>query len=336
MTEMTRKKLTTQQIGLIIGLFAGGVLAINLFGRAMLRPPYAPDGGNAFAAPASAPDLIGMLDLRQRDALAAPGAPAQGAQPIAVTAGVEAQAQQADRLIIRSGAITLVVDDTRAANQALVQLVSEMAGEGAFVVSSSERGATGDNPPQISVTIRVPSARFTEVMDRLAAMAVEVVDRTESGQDVTEEFVDVQAKVESLEAARDRLLEIVRTAGTTEELLLAESQLTEREKEIDSLKARLQYLEQSARLSSISIELRPSILNQPVAPGWRPSETVRAAVERLAQRFQNFVDRLIVFAIADLPWWIGFGLVALVVFLLVRRWWRRQNSRQPAPASTPE
>jgi hypothetical protein len=258
-------------------------------------------------------------------------APAQPAAPPAPVASVpETEAQQSDRMIIRSGALTLVVDDTRAANQALVAIVSEMAGEGAFVVTSSERGGTGDKPPAISVTIRVPSARFAEVMDRLAALAVDVVDRTESGKDVTEEYVDVQASIQSLEVARDRLLEIVRSAETTEDLLAAERQLTQRESEINKLKARLQYLAQSSQLSSIAVELRPSVLSGQIAPGWRPSETVRRAVERLAFEFQNFVDRLITFTIADLPWIIGSGLLLLLGYLIVRAGWRRTRRSPPA------
>ena len=69
---------------------------------------------------------------------------------------------------------------------------------------------------------------------------------------------------ESLEAARQRLLEIMEEARNTEDLLQAEQQLTQREAEIESIKGRMQYLEQSARLSSIWIELQPHILSQPV------------------------------------------------------------------------
>ena len=66
-----------------------------------------------------------------------------------------------------------------------------------------------------------------------------------------------------------------------EDLLEAEKQLTEREAEIESIKGRMQYLEQSARLSSIWIELQPYILNQPVGDEWRPAETVRRGVDAL-------------------------------------------------------
>ena len=75
--------------------------------------------------------------------------------------------------------------------------------------------------------------------------------------------------------AFERLLEIMENAQTTEELLQAEYQLTQREAEIESIKGRMQYLSESARLSSISISLQPYILSQPVDSTWRPAESSR-------------------------------------------------------------
>ncbi len=237
-----------------------------------------------------------------------------------------------DRLIIRNGSMTLIVNDTRAAQQEIEQLVNSMSGEGAFVVSASERGGSDDRPPDVDMYLRVPATRFDEVMDKLAAMAVEVTDRYESADDVTEEYVDLKARMESLETARKRLLEIMQNAATTEELLMAEQQLTQREAEIESIKGRMQYLEQSARLSSVSVYLRPYILGQPISTAWRPAETVRKSVERLVQRFENFGDWLIGFVIADLPWLIFYGVVVYAAVRFGQRWWRRR-SRKAAPAA---
>jgi hypothetical protein len=177
------------------------------------------------------------------------------------------------------------------------------------------------------MSIRVPAARFDEVMDRLAKLAVEVRNRTQSGQDVTEEYVDLQARLESLEAARQRLLKIMEDARTTDELLKAEGQLTQREAEIESIKGRVQYLTESARLSSIHIELQPYILSQPVVGArWRPAETVRGAFDTLVDSLRNFGDFLIFFSIAILPWLLLIGLViyGAVRFVL----WRVRVSRE--------
>ncbi len=223
------------------------------------------------------------------------------------------------RLIIREGSISMVVEDTRATKESIEQMVAEMENEGAFVVSSTERGGTGDRSPVITMVIRIPSTRFDEVMDRLAAMAVEVKERDETAQDVTEEYVDLQARLESLEAARDRLLEIMENAETTEDLLRAEQQLTQREAEIESIKGRIQYLTQSAQLSKIDITLRPYILSQPIESSWRPAETVREAFKALVNSLQGFGNFLIYFSIAILPWLLFIGLIVYGVVRFVKR-----------------
>jgi hypothetical protein len=234
-------------------------------------------------------------------------------------------AYAAERLIIRTGNISMVVEDTRAAQATIEAWVESMAAEGAFVVSADEYGGTEGSQPQITTSIRIPASRFDETMDRLAELAVNVTSRNESAQDVTEEYVDLEARLESLETARLRLLEIMQEARVTKDVLEAEQQLTQREAEIESLKGRMQYLEQSARLSSIWIELQPYILRQPVGDEWRPAETTRRAVQTLLDGLRGFGDFAIFFAIAILPWLAAVGLVVFILVRLVR--WRARVRR---------
>jgi hypothetical protein len=290
-----------------------------LLGLSLLSPSV----GNVFSS------IISNAPGGSGAALAPTEAPAGyfAAAQITVTPRPEATLETRERLIIRDGIITLVVNDTLAAQQSVEQLVDELAGAGAFVVSSSERGSGRETLPYISMHIRVPATRFAEVMDRLAALALEVRDRTESTQDVTAEYVDLQARVTSLETARDRLLQIMRESETTVDLLAAEQQLTQREAEIESIKGRLQFLSQSAQLSSIRIELTPSILSQPVNSGWNPAETLRRAFETLVNGIRGFADFLIYFAVAILPWLLVFGVLGFVGYRLIRR---RRTHREAA------
>jgi hypothetical protein len=235
-------------------------------------------------------------------------------------------AQPVERLIIRNGRISMTVDDTLAAQATIEQMVGEMAGEGAFVVSSEEQGRGEEGSPYIVMSIRVPVTRFDATMDRLAGLAVQVTNRNESGQDVTEEYVDLEARLESLEAARQRLLGIMEEARTTKDLLEAEQQLTQREAEIESIKGRMQYLAQSAALASIWIELQPYILRQPVSERWRPLETARRALETLVDAVRGFGDFFIFFAIAILPWLLLLGLAIFVIVRLVT--WRTRARRK--------
>lgn len=235
-----------------------------------------------------------------------------------------------ERLIIRNGSLSMVVEDTRAAQQSVEEMVAEMASEGAYVVSSEEYGGVEGGSPYVAMTIRVPATRFDETMDRLTDLAVEVIARNESGQDVTEEYVDLETRLESLEAARERLLEIMQETRTTKDLLEAERQLTEREAEIESLNGRMQYLAQSAQLAGIRIELQPYVLSQPVSTRWRPAESARQAVETLVDSLQSAGEFLIFFAIAILPWSVVLGLAVygIVRFVL----WRVRAGREKRAA----
>lgn len=229
------------------------------------------------------------------------------------------QAIQTDRLIIRDGNINISVEDTRDTRDAIEALVGSMADKGAYVISATESGRGESLPPYISMVIRVPVEEFDRALDQIAEMGIDVLDRNESGQDVTEEYVDLAGRVEALEAARDRLLDIMIDADTTEDLLKAEAQLTVREAEIESLKGRMQYLSESARLSRIAITLTPYTLSEPIDTSWKPAETFRRAVEDLVESMQGFADFLIVFGIAVLPWIVFFGLIIWGVVAVVRR-----------------
>ncbi len=236
-----------------------------------------------------------------------------------------------ERLIIRDGTLTLVVTDPRAAQGEIQALVAEMAGEGAYVVSSQERGGIAGVGPYIAVRIRVPAARFDETMDRVAKLAVDVTHRNESAQDITEEYVDLEARLESLEAARQRLLGLMEDARTTEDLLRAEQQLTEREATIEALKGRMQYLSQAAHLASIQIELQPYPPSQPVSAQWRPAEAIRRSLDALLGSLQGAGDFLIFFTIAVLPWIFVVGLAGYWIVRLVL--WKLQGRRERKPAT---
>jgi hypothetical protein len=334
------------------GLIAGGVVLGIALICVISFSIYASSGGSGGPRALTARDTYSLLPV-QRGARVPGGianetaygatatpVPAPAMPPPAATEAPAAAEephsvanlpQPVERLVIRNGSISMVVEDIRAAQQSIQHMVAEMAGEGAFVVSSEEQGGIEGSSPYITMDIRVPATRFDEVMDRLAKLAVDVTNRNESGQDVTEEYVDLQARLESLEAARQRLLKIMEDARTTDELLKAEGQLTQREAEIESIKGRVQYLTQSARLSSIHIELQPYILSQPVVGArWRPAETVRGAFEALVDSLRNFGDFLIFFGIAILPWLLLIGLMIYGVVRFVL--WRVRLSRESGRA----
>ncbi len=224
-----------------------------------------------------------------------------------------------ERMIIREGNITIPVDSTRSSRDAIEALVASFADQGAYVVNSNEYAYYEDAEPNINMVIRIPVDQFEFVMDELVELAAANVTMNTWADDVSEEYSDLENRLDSLEAARLRLLDIMANADTTEDLLAAEQQLTYRESEIESLKGRMKYLSESSDLSRISIYLEPYILSQPIDTTWAPLETIRYAFERLLDSLENFADWLIVFVIATLPWLIIIGLVIWLVGRRIRK-----------------
>ncbi len=324
--------------GLIIAAVAVGVIIVGIAAIALTSTLMVGGLGARSVAPAYESGYGGGGYAEEGYAYEAPAEAPMVAEDMALpTAGAQVASTniQIERLIIRNGSITVSVEDTLEAEQAIEAMVAEMAPEGAFVVSSNQYGSGGTGSPYISMQIRVPATRFDEAIERIKGLAAPgtVPSVSESAQDVTEEYVDVQSRLESLEAARDRLLELMQNAETTEDLLMAEQQLTYREAEIESLKGRLNYLAESARLSSISIELQPYILSQPVDTRWRPAETVRRAVESLIDGMRGFADFLITFVIAVVPFLLIVGLIIWGIVRFIQ--WRIRVNRARKATSPP-
>ncbi|MEZ4518486.1 MAG: DUF4349 domain-containing protein [Chloroflexota bacterium] len=111
------------------------------------------------------------------------------------------QAADESRLIIRTGDISVVVADT---DEVLARIAAMAEDNGGWVVSSYVFQAD-ENAKHGTITIRVPAEGFQSALDAISGMAVEVQSLSTSGQDVTEEYVDLEARLGNLEATADRV-----------------------------------------------------------------------------------------------------------------------------------
>lgn len=250
----------------------------------------------------------------------APQEPLAGVQNLDLGPAVE-------RLVIRDANLTIVVSDPTQTVEQISQMATSMGG---FVVrsevSESTYGQADIVAKQASITVRVPADRLDEALDRIKGDALEVRTENVSGQDVTEEYTDLQSRLRNLEETEDQLREIMASTSKTEDVLAVLDQLRRITEEIELIKGRIQYLEQSARLSSISVQVLPDVATQPIQIGrWQPQGTVKDAVEALIGAFQWFVDALIWIIIFVLPVaLIPLGILALLA-LIVRGYIRSRR-----------
>ena len=160
-----------------------------------------------------------------------------------------------DRMIIRTGDMYLVVEDVAVTMEQIVALAVTYQG---WVVDSNV-WQDGDRKVG-NISIRVLAENFDDAIHALRNMAVEVRQETTSGRDVTEEYVDLSARLSNLEASEAQLLDLMEQAGTVAEILEVQRELTKTRSEIESIKGRMQYLEESSATSLIRVSLEQSKL----------------------------------------------------------------------------
>lgn len=240
-----------------------------------------------------------------------------------------------ERLVIKNADLSIVVKDPEAAMTAITNLAAELGG---FVVSSNlyqSSTPSGLSVPEASVVIRVPAEKLDQALKTIRADAVEVQTETQSGQDVTSQYVDLESQLKNLEAAEAQLTEIMKKAEKTEDVLNVFNQLTSIRGQIESIKGQMKYFEESAALSAISVRLVAEETIKPIEiAGWKPQGTVRDAIQNLINFWQDFVDFLIVLVLNFLPKLLTvalvFGLPIWLIVSAVRKSNRKRKAKQQA------
>lgn len=235
----------------------------------------------------------------------------------------DGQTQAQERLVIENADLAIVVRDPRARMAEINALANEFGG---FVVSSNLYQSTsfGKEVPEATIVIRVPSERLDEALTRIKEGAVEIQYENRSGQDVTSQYVDLQARLKAKQAAEAKLLEIMDQATRAEDVLSIYLQVQSVQTEIEQLTAQIKYLEESAALSAISVRLIAEEGIQPIEIGpWTPEGAAKEAIQDLIFFAQNFVEFLIRFLLLTLPALLLIALPLYLVYLVGRAAYRR-------------
>jgi hypothetical protein len=230
-----------------------------------------------------------------------------------------------DRLVIKNGSLDLVVKDAVAAQEEIERLVDDL--DGYVLVSESQRYER--DLLRINMTLKVPAEQFTTAMAQLRDLALEVTRSRTSSEDVTQEYVDLKSRLRALEAKAERLEELMDAAEDTEAVLEVYRELSATQEEIEHVKGRMQYLERSAAMATITVSLTPDELAQPVEiAGWRPKGTIKRAVEALVETYQFLLKALIWIVILVVPVLFGIGLVFYLLYRLIRYLVRRRKKKR--------
>jgi hypothetical protein len=225
-------------------------------------------------------------------------APEKGGVPTVVVSG--------DRNLILTAKIDMRSKDPWATSDRAQAIASGLGGD---VLNLSQSG-TADTR-SASLTIRVPSNRFGDALQQLKSLEGEVQSSGVSAQDVTDQFIDLQARLTAKHAEEQRYIAILNRANTIDEILKVDASLGTVRTQIEQLTAQINGIKQRTEFSTISM----SISTLSALPGdttskvWEPAKTVGRALAALGAMLQVFADALI--------WLIVFGWLPLLAFAAV-------------------
>ncbi len=219
--------------------------------------------------------------------------------------------------IVTTGTMRMTVASPR---EAADKFVDATVGAGGHVESRSEQ--SGQGRPTVELVLRIPSSKVDGVLEQIGTLGT--IDSMQIGhEDVTAQRVDLDARIRALQTSVDRLLDLMSKAASTSALLEAESTLTERQAELDSLKSQRAALGDQIAYSTITVDLatEPEV----IAPGGF-SGAVEDGWDALV-KLGGGIAATFGFLLSWIP---IFALFAGAVWLLRRRQLRQQPKVAPA------
>ena len=288
--------------------------------RAGVQPFVAVGAPMEAPAPTSGPAAEAPLS---NDALKAAQAGGSGT-------GSDVTNTDTQRLVVQTAELTIVVQDVKTRVSQLEQMANTMGGYVVSVNIGQTYAPDGTQVPDAQMVFRVPSAQLNTALDQIKKGAVDVQDETLTGQDITSQYVDLQSRLTAKEAAADQLTKIMQNATKTQDVLNVYEQLQQVDSDIEVLKGQIQYDQQAAQLSAITVHVVAEETIKPIqVGGWKLQGTAQDAIQNLIYFWQGFAKFLIDLFLFVLPVLITIAIPFLLLFLLLRWIYRLIFKRKP-------
>jgi len=239
--------------------------------------------------------------------------------------------ERSNRMIVKNADVRLTVKDTDVAIDRATQIIGDAGG---YIVSSRVwyQDYYGNNLKYAAITIGVPVDEFEKVLSRLRGLAIKVVDETAAGDDVTDQYVDLQSQLTNLEATRARIQDFLKDAKTIDEALRINQELSNIEGQIEQIKGQMNYLNDRSAYSTITLNLEPEFpvltptptpTAQPTATPipWNPGQTFGEARNTVTVAYQGIANFLIWLVVVILPIVLPPALILWVIW----KWLNRKN-----------
>ncbi len=233
--------------------------------------------------------------------------------------GPVAGTQIEDREVVYKGSLTVRVPDAEKAADEAVGFADEAGG----YLGKQDSELEGDR--QVDVTIRVPAEEFDKVMTKAAALG-KVQARKVDSEDVTDQVVDLEGRLENAQVSTERLRTLLAKAENVQNIVAIEDRLTQREAEIEQISGQLEVIEDEVKYATVRVTFTEK--DEPAV-----SDDLPGPLQALKAGGVAFVT-VVLGLLAALAFALPFLVVALLVWLGFRRW-RRSHPKAERPVPPP-
>lgn len=250
-----------------------------------------------------------------------------GSAPNTITknSSVPESAPQIEKKIIKTGALSIKVEKADKAAEAIANIAKNNKGEvyGSNFYKTTRGSVSG------YITLKVPFDNFDKTFSDLKTVAAEVINQSTNTQDVTMEYIDLEARLKNKKAEEESFSALLQRSGKMEDILGVTRELARVRGEIEQLEGQKRYMDSQTDMSTITVDLTEDVEITPVDQDWRPWQTFKASVKQLIINSQSFVNGLIIFIIVVLPMLIIYGLIIwLLVYLGIKISKRIHNKKE--------
>jgi len=227
-----------------------------------------------------------------------------------------------ERMVIRSASLSLAVSDV----QNTVSAISKYASSNSGYIISSNIGKSG-GVFDANVSIKIPVENFARALSDVKNMG-ELVRESTSGSDITEEYVDLTARLKSLKATEAQFMKVLDKANNVQDILAVERELKGVRMQIESMEGRMKYMEKSSAMATLSIYLSTADDAKPVLNDdetYKPLAVFKDALRSFidfAQSVLNFIIWFVVYIPALL---LIIGVLYLMYHLFMRFFVRKSR-----------
>lgn len=229
--------------------------------------------------------------------------------------GAEEIPAQKDRVIIYHANLSIEVKNY---DEAVNEIESKAASKGGYVVESTMHGR-GDDRRTGYITLRIPQEHFPSFLQFMEEGSFKVLDSNISGEDVTEEYVDLESRLKSKRVVEERLLAFMEEAEKTEDLLKISNDLAKVQEEIDQIVGRMKYLENKSDLATVTIHIEErnvSLTGEEDLNTWeRTAEQFKKSLNFL----MSFFSGLVVYVVGGFPIIAIVALIGLIIYYIIRK-----------------